>query len=128
MNKDTEKIKESLLNEPSVILAYVFGSRIKGSINNRSDWDLGVYFTQKNLSNNPWHDFMLAAKLEQIVNAEVQIIVLNKPLTPLLGFEIVGKGQLLINKDDNLRLDYENRILRNYYDWNYIYKRSCKTT
>ncbi len=121
MDKDVEKIKGILLNEHSVILAYLFGSRAKAKrdINQRSDWDFGIYFTQVVLDTKPWHDFILGAKLSQMLGAEVQIVVLNKPLPPLLGAEIVGKGYLVVNKDENLRLGYENRTLRNYFDWSY---------
>lgn len=121
MDKDLEKIKGILLNEQSVILAYLFGSRAKAKrgINQRSDWDFGIYFTQAVLDAKPWHDFILGAKLSQILGAEAQIVVLNKPLPSLLGSEIVGKGYLVVNKDENLRLSYENRTLRNYFDWSY---------
>lgn len=121
-----EKIKEILSKEPSVVLAYLFGSRIKGTTNHRSDWDIAIYFTQNTLDSDQWHDFNISAKLSQILKSEAQVITLNKPPNPLLGFEIIGKGKLLLCRDNNLRLDYENRILRNYHDWSYFYKRSIK--
>lgn len=127
MDNNIEKIKEFLNNETSIIFAYLYGSRVKGATNHRSDWDIGIYFTQRNLDNDPWHDFKISSKLAQILKSEVQVVVLNKALNPLLGFEIVGKGKVLVDKNKDLRLDYENRILRNYYDWSYFYKRTPKT-
>lgn len=124
MDNNIEKIKEILSTEPSVIVAYLFGSRVKGTTNHRSDWDVGIYFKKESIGSNPWHDFNIGAKLSQILKSEVQIITLNKPLNPLLGFEIVGKGNLLIDKDKKIRIDFENRILRNHFDWLYFHKRN----
>lgn len=117
MHENIKKIRDALCSEPSVVLAYLFGSRAKGVGGSRSDWDIAVYFTESALNADPWHDFVIGGELSRIVSAEVQIIVLNRPMSPLLGFEILKKGDLLVSRDDDLRLDYENRILRAYYDW-----------
>lgn len=127
MDINTENIKNMLDKEPSVIFAYLYGSRAKGNVNHKSDWDIGIYFTKESLEIDPWHDFKIGAKLSQILKSEVEVVVLNKTLSPILGFEIIGRGKLLVDKDKNLRLDFENRVLRNYYDWLYFYKRDTKS-
>lgn len=124
MNDNIERIKEFLSQESSVLIAYLFGSRLKGTANKKSDWDIGIYFTQESLDSNPWHDFIIGAKLSLMLKSEVEVITLNKPSFPLLGFEIIGRGKLLVSKDEDLRLDLENRLSRNYYDWNYFFKRN----
>ena len=40
------RLKEILNNQSSVIIAYLFGSRVKGYANEKSDWDIAVYFSE----------------------------------------------------------------------------------
>jgi len=56
----------------------------------------------------------------------VQVIVLNTELSPVFGFEILKHGILLLDRDEDLRIDFENRILRQYYDWQYFLKRQIE--
>jgi hypothetical protein len=57
----------------------------------------------------------------------VQVTVLNAPLSPVFGFEIIKDGVLLLDRDPKLRIDFENRILRQYHDWQYFLKRHMET-
>jgi len=41
-----QHLKEILSNQSSVIFAYLFGSRVKGYANEKSDWDIAVYFSE----------------------------------------------------------------------------------
>ena len=62
----------------------------------------------------------------EAVEATVQVTVLNNDLTPVFGFEIVKEGIVLLDRDENLRIDFESRILRQYYDWQYFLKRQME--
>jgi hypothetical protein len=73
-----------------------------------------------------WPAFELEAKLGRAVRGMVQVTVLNAALSPLLGFEIVKHGVVLLDRDQNLRMEFENRILRYYHDWRYFLKRQMK--
>ena len=70
-----------------------------------------------------WPAFELEAELSRAVGSTVQVIVLNILPPPILGFQIVSNGVVLIDRDENLRMDFENRTLRQYYDWQYFLKR-----
>jgi len=72
-------------------------------------------------------EFELEAELSRAVGATVQVIFLNTPLTPVFGFEIMKDGIVLIDRNPNLRVEFENRILRQYYDWQYFLKRQMGT-
>jgi hypothetical protein len=61
--------------------------------------------------------------MSRAIGAVVQVTILNELLSPLLGFEIIKHGIVLIDRDEELRMDFENKILRNYYDWQYLLKR-----
>jgi predicted nucleotidyltransferase len=46
MKKDMRTLNEILRRRSSVVFAYLFGSKMKGYANTRSDWDIAVYFSK----------------------------------------------------------------------------------
>ena len=126
MKDHLNPIKKVLDKRATVAFGYLFGSRAKGYANRRSDWDIGVYFSEPEEKIGTWPAFELEAELSRAVGGTVQVVVLNRPVSPLLGFEILKEGLLLIDRDRNLRMDFENRILRHYHDWQHFLKRQMK--
>ena len=124
--KQLKPLMELLNNKPFIAFAYLFGSRAKGCANKRSDWDIAVFFSDVPKKIGRWPTFKLEAELSRAVEGEVQVTVLNHPLPPVLGFEIVKNGEVLLDRDENLRMEFENRILRHYYDWQYFLRRQMK--
>lgn len=115
-----------VLNQHPLVFAYLFGSKVKGYANERSDWDLAVYFAEPVKKSNHWPAFELEAELSRSLGATAQVTVLNAPLSPVLGFEIVKHGIVLLDRDENLRMDFENRTLRTYFDWQYFLRRQME--
>ncbi len=127
MKKEKKAITQILNNRSDILFGYLFGSKAKGYANERSDWDIAVYFREPINPNGRWPGFELEAELSRAVGATVQVIVLNTPLTPVFGFEIMKDGIVLIDRNPNLRMEFENRILRQYYDWQYFLKRQMES-
>ena len=127
MKKEKKAITQILNNRSDILFGYLFGSKAKGYANERSDWDIAVYFREPITPNGRWPEFELEAELSRAVGATVQVIVLNTPLTPVFGFEIMKNGIVLIDRNPNLRVEFENRILRQYYDWQYFLKRQMES-
>ena len=127
MKKEIKAITQILNNRSDILFGYLFGSKAKGYANERSDWDIAVYFREPINPNRRWPEFELEAELSRAVGATVQVIVLNTPLTPVFGFEIMKDGNVLIDRNPNLRAEFENRILRQYYDWQYFLKRQMES-
>ena len=123
MTDNVQCLTEILRHQSSITFAYLFGSRVKGYANEKSDWDIAVYFTEPLENVGTWPVFELEAKLSRAVGTTVQITVLNTFLTPVFCFKIVSEGMLLIDKNEDMRMDFENRALRCYYDWQYFLKR-----
>ncbi len=119
--EDVQRLVEVIQEQSTVIFAYLFGSKATGHANERSDWDIAIYFREPLIER--WPAFKLEAELSRAVGATVQVIALNTPLSPVLGFEIVSKGLVLIDRDENLRMEFENRTLSHYHDWLYFLKR-----
>jgi uncharacterized protein len=127
LKKEKKAIIEVLNKKSHIIFAYLFGSKVKGYANENSDWDMAVYFREPIKQSGRWPEFELEAELSRAAGATVQVIVLNSPLPPVFGFEIIKDGFLLIDRDPNLRIDFENRMLRRYYDWQYFLKRQMES-
>jgi predicted nucleotidyltransferase len=126
MKKGVRSLVEILDGQSSIAFAYLFGSKAKGHANRLSDWDVAVYFSDPIDKIGHWPAFELEAKLARAVGGTVQVTVLNTLLSPLFGFEIVRHGVVLLDRDQNLRMEFENRILRYYHDWQYFLKRQMK--
>lgn len=126
MKEDITPLIETLETRLSVAFAYLFGSRVKGYANERSDWDIAVYFSEPLEKLGRWPAFELEAELSRAIGSTVQVIVLNILPPPILGFQILRGGIVLLDRNENLRMDIENRILRQYYDWQYFLNRQMK--
>jgi predicted nucleotidyltransferase len=123
MKKEMKQIHEILNRRPTVLFAYLFGSKAKGNSNGRSDWDIAIYFKGPFRKRENWATFNLEALLSRAIGGEVQVTTLNEGLPPVLAFEIVKDGILLLDRNIDVRLDFENRMLRYYHDWQYFLKR-----
>ena len=122
MNSAQGIIKRILRTDASIVFAYLFGSRATGSADDRSDWDIAIYYREKgNVSR--WKRFSLEADLSRAVGSEVQVEILNDLRTPLFTFEIISKGILLIDRNTSRRALFEARALAAYHDWQYYQDR-----
>jgi len=126
MKKELKQLVEILKKRSDVAFAYLFGSKAKGYTDRNSDWDIAVFFPKLSRKLNHWPEFELEAELSRGVSGTVQVVVLNNGLPPVFGFEILKHGILLLDRDENLRIDFENRVLRQYYDWQYFLKRQMQ--
>ncbi len=81
---DKEKLAAVLSRKPSVLFAYLFGSRVKGYAVDRSDWDVAVYFDNTKKA-GAWPVFELEAELSREIGGEVQVIALDEPIPPSLA-------------------------------------------
>ncbi|MBI5894314.1 MAG: nucleotidyltransferase domain-containing protein [Deltaproteobacteria bacterium] len=123
LNNEIDKIKDALAKDKEILFAYLFGSRTNGMVSERSDWDIAVYLTD-NTEPMPSKAFYIEAVLARLLRTDdVQIIILNNLDAPLLGFEIIKNNMLLVDKDEEGRIEFEARILNQYHDWQYFSKR-----
>jgi predicted nucleotidyltransferase len=126
VKKEKKAIVQILSKRYDILFGYLFGSKAKGYANERSDWDIALYINTSIKQNGRWPEFELEAQLSRAVKATVQVTILNTPLPPVFAFEILKDGILLIDRGPNLRMDFENKILRHYYDWQYFLNRQME--
>ncbi|MEW6410214.1 MAG: nucleotidyltransferase domain-containing protein [Nitrospirota bacterium] len=118
-----EKITNILKRNPVVEFAYLFGSRVKGISDERSDWDIAIYFKKDPIKLPQWAIFYLEAEISKEIGNEVQITALNNLDLPVFLFQIISDGLLLIDKYPEKRILFETGVLRRYHDWQYFLKR-----
>ena len=125
LESEINKIKNVLANDERIVFAYIFGSRAKGIAGSRSDWDIAVYVAEEAGQTMPATlPFYIEAEIaELLATNDVQVVVLNGLESPLLGFEIIKDGILLVDKDEGKRIEFEARVLGQYHDWQYFSKR-----
>lgn len=95
-------------------MAFVFGSQVKGYARWISDWDIAVYLTKEDrgLEQDIW------GEIERIVQAEVDLVVLNRAPAPL-SWNILRTGLPLTIKN---RGQYLSLLIRSGHEANDWYR------
>jgi len=102
-----------LENDPRILTAYLFGSRIKKS-DQSSDIDIALY-TSKDFS---WKDYyLLYGKLSKALCSDRLDLVWLNEADPILCFEVIKYGKVLFYKDADLLNDFELKNKKRYYDY-----------
>lgn len=106
-----DKLKNYFANRNDVLMAFAFGSRVKGQATTESDFDIAVYFKplEKEMEweeekeyeseNEIWSD------VEKIVGIRTDFIVLNRAPSTLAD-SIIREGEPIIIKNKKLYFDF----------------------
>lgn len=123
MTEQMDKIRRLLENKPYIEFAYLFGSQARMQADERSDWDIAVYFNKDPKKLPAWTVFSLEAGISRELSGEVQIIALNGLDSPVLTFQIISDGIILIDNSPEKRIIFEAQTLSKYHDYQYYLKR-----
>jgi len=124
MSNNIKKISRILEAKPSVIFAYLFGSRGTKENHSESDWDIAIYFNKYPVKKSPWMRFIIQAELSVVLKTNaIDIVVLNTLQEPSFAFDIINNSIILVDKVPSMRMIYEARVLGRYFDWQYFLKR-----
>jgi predicted nucleotidyltransferase len=116
---DGERVRElaeSLGARPEVRVAYLFGSRARGSAAGSSDWDVAVLLDEGAIE-RPWPgvELELLDLLTARLHAPVDLVLLNRA-PPVLGREVLRDATVLVERDREERLRFEAGVVRRYLD------------
>ena len=107
----------NLLRAAGVTEAYLFGSRAKGAVDERSDWDIAVRFLE------PLEGLEALSRVAQVelelqkhLNSPVDLVDLSMAHLTLL-YECLWKGRCLFCPDELARVDQELEIRRRFEDY-----------
>ncbi len=91
--------------KPSIIMAFLFGSRAKGIARTTSDWDIAIYFQPQNPREIEYEsetryleEDALAHDLERLLDREVDLVVLNRAPAHLVATVLTSGIPLEIKK------------------------------
>ena len=114
------EIKKRIFKKFNVKLAYLFGSRVKGSSVKKSDFDIAILFKEKNNSLDFFDEtiYLKDALIKYFPN-EINIVALNDA-DSLLKYEVISHNILLYSDDQKFRIDFEVLSVKEYIDDQYM--------
>ncbi|MBA3061736.1 MAG: nucleotidyltransferase domain-containing protein [Atribacteria sp.] len=107
-------IKKIFSDENNILLAYIFGSQLKGKTGPLSDYDFAVFLSQK-----PSFQFKykLKNKLLSILDSkQVDLVILND--APIeLKYKVIATGKVIFQKNSATKVEFEADTLSKYFDY-----------
>lgn len=113
------QLQQALKDKPGILAVYVIGSFASANVSQESDFDLAVAVENKN---------KIAAddiyKLIQPISfpKDLDLSVVDLSSSPLFLYQIVSKGEKLDLGREKQAIDFESRVLDNYYDTQHLRK------
>jgi uncharacterized protein YutE (UPF0331/DUF86 family)/predicted nucleotidyltransferase len=117
-----ERLRTYFEREPSVVMAFLFGSRVKGIERMGSDCDIGIYFKPQEYMETETdieypEELRIWSDLIDILHTDnVDIVVLNRAGQAIV-YDILRKGLPLVIKDRNLYMDLLLKTSYEAMDW-----------
>jgi predicted nucleotidyltransferase len=121
-----QKLREFFSRAENIIVAYLFGSTVRGESNCLSDIDIAVLFDDTFLQKETFDlQLELISELTELLKTNnVDLVVLNdSPL--LLTYNIIRNG-IILKSDEPLRVKFETKIMSRYLDERYHIERHAK--
>lgn len=122
MSIDLEPIKTCLRQQPSIVVAYLFGSQATGQARPDSDIDIAV------LLESGWQPgqyldarLRLMNELASLIDKKVDVVILNQA-SPLLKHHVLLQKQLLFERDLSQRVEFEVTAGKIYADLKPMYE------
>jgi predicted nucleotidyltransferase len=117
------RVTRILKGNTSIEFAYLFGSQAKGTADEKSDWDIAIFYKKDPQKLPQWTMFYLESEISREIGKEVQIISLNNLDSPVFLFQIISNGILLVDKNTEKRILFEAQVLSKYHDWHYFLRK-----
>lgn len=108
-----ELVRTKLESHTEIVFAYLFGSAVESDSPN--DIDIAVYLRNPDLlKTKPLYDIRLSNELEAVIKKPVDVVVINKAPDHLI--HQISKGILILNKDDDMRVDFITSSWKKYFE------------
>lgn len=113
-NKLIENLVSYFKDHKSVATVYLFGSQARKNIRAESDIDLAVLFTEK-ATENFNNILTFTAELNDLLKKKVDICDIES-VDLLFTYRVLSEGKLVYKFDEEKRVAFETKLLRNYFD------------
>lgn len=123
-----KELIEYFSSKDSIIIAYLFGSTVRGDAGKLSDVDIGIMLDEKISKKDRFDlELKLMGQIAILIKKnKIDLIVLNEaPL--LLAYNIIKSG-IILKSDETERVKFETKILSMYMDERYYIKRHTEET
>lgn len=119
----SQKNKEKL-EALGVSVLYLFGSRARGIVGEKSDYDIGVVFADIGKDNameryNAVYD-ILSDVIPDIINGPKLDISFLQNANASLQMSAIRYGKVIFEINPRFRADYEESVLKQYDDYHYL--------
>jgi len=112
------KAFNELFRKYNILFAYLFGSRAEERAVKSSDFDFAVMFPKETVLSGLFDmRCKMISELTGILGKDVDVTALNDIDSVLLKFVVISKGMVIYEKDHGERLDFEVRVMNEYYDF-----------
>ncbi len=109
-----ERLRERLLREEDVLVAYLFGSQARATAGPLSDVDVAVLLGD-DVDIGRRHLDLIAAVADVVGLDAADVVVLNEAPVPL-GYRVLRDGRLLFSRDDLARIHHYVQTVDRYLD------------
>ena len=111
------QIQKALKDKPGIIAAYVVGSFASANTSKESDFDLAVVVENKNkTTENDVYNLIRSISFPK----DLDLSVVDSSSSPLFLYQIISKGEKIDIGQGKQAVDFEPRVLDNYYDNKHI--------
>jgi len=121
-----EGIKEVLKKHKEILVAYLYGSTVKGYKGKESDIDVGLLL-KKDFEAEALYPARIAGKIKEKcgLDQEVDVRILNKRPYRFLH-QVIREGEVILSTDERERVKFETSIIDRYIDFKPFYEQYDK--
>jgi len=127
VNEILRKVRSENISRPipkEIIALYLYGSSVTGKLRNESDIDIALLPSHKTAGDKR---LIIIAKVEGMIekllrergiSREISVLDLReKYVSVSLQYKVITEGILIYEKDALERLEFENTVKREYFDF-----------
>jgi len=114
-------IKQVLKGHKEILVAYLYGSRVKGYEGKGSDIDVGLLLTE-DFEAEALYPARIAGEIKEKcgLDQEVDVRILNKRPYRFLH-QVIRDGEIILSADERERVRFETSIIDGYIDFKPFY-------
>lgn len=109
--------------QKDVLFCYLFGSLAYRNFTSKSDIDVAVYLDRNRCKDLFKKRLNLITALSKLLRKEVDVIILNDISSVFFEYVILKEGELIFERDENERIEFEMKVLNQYFDFKPIMER-----
>jgi len=117
-----DEIKEVLKGHEEILVAYLYGSMVKGYEGKKSDIDVGLLL-KEDFEAEALYPARIAREIKEKCgfNQEVDVRILNKGPYRFLH-QVIRGGEVILSKDERERVRFETSVIDEYIDFKPFYE------